>query len=187
MHIPINFGFCSIRDRTPKRWNINLILHTYSSVASAVVSVSMSAVSMGSNSEVLVVKDGVRVLDGVFGWDSEVFLLDVDVDGWVLSNEWHFLVNSVGFEFPDSEFSDVGDFIWYLDLSSVALEILGHVWLLNGNSEEGLVPLSLFEFVLDGEWLLLVLGHWNLRRCDEWHLLDDGVVNSLGDFVWDGE
>ena len=141
----------------------------------------------GTDTEVLVVDDIMLVDDGVRSWDIADFLLDVNVDSWVLNNEWHFLCDRVRFEFPDGEFSDVGDFIWYLDLSSVALEILGHVWLLNGNSEEGLVPLSLFEFVLDGEWLLLVLGHWNLRRCDEWHLLDDGVVNSLGDFVWDGE
>ena len=125
--------------------------------------------------------------DGVGGWDGVVLLLDINVGGWVLNDEWHFLGDGVLLEFPDGEFSDVGDFVWHLNLGRVVLPKFDDEWLINGHSEEGLVPLSLLEFVLDGEWFFLVLGHWNLLRYDVWYLLDDGVVHSLGDFVWNGE
>ena len=57
------------------------------------------------------------------------------------------------------------------------------VWFINGDSEEGLVPLSLWELLLDGVWLLFVLSHLNLGGDNVRNLLDDGVVNSLGNFI----
>lgn len=60
-------------------------------------------------------------------------------------------------------------------------------WLIDGDGVEGLGPFGLFEFLLDVEWLLLVLSDSNLVRGDIWHLLDDGVVHSLGNFIGDIE
>ena len=128
------------------------------------------------------------LLDDLFlSWNSVCLLLDINVDSWVLNNNWHFLGYGVLLKFPNSELSDVGDFVWHLDLSSVVLPDFSDIWLIDGDGVEGLVPFSLLEFPLNREWLLLVLGHWNLLRGDVWHLLDDGVVNSLGNFVWDFE
>ena len=163
MHILINLGSCSFESRTPKGLEVTLILHTSycspTSISSESVIVSVSR----SDSEVLVMEDFVGVLDDVFGWDSEGLLLDVNVNSWVLNNEWYFLGYSVLFDLVDGEFSNVGDFIWHLDLSGVVLPDLSDIWLINGDSVEGLVPLSLLEFVLNMEWLLLVLGDGDLR------------------------
>ena len=119
----------------------------------------------------------------VYGWLSVGFLLDVNVDSWVLNDEWHLLGDSVLFDIIDSEISDIGDFVWNLDLGGVVLPKFNNVWLINGDCEESLVPFGLFELMFNSVWLLLVLSHCNLLRGDVWHLLDDGVVNSLGDFI----
>ena len=121
--------------------------------------------------------------NGVFCWDGVDLLLDVDVDCWVLDNEGHLLLDGVLLYLPDSELSDVGDFVWHLDLGGVVLPEFDDEWLIDGDSEEVLVPLGLREFLLDVVWLLLVFSHGNLFGSDEWHLLDHSVVNSLGDFV----
>ena len=127
------------------------------------------------------------VFNGVFCGDCVVLLLDVDVDSWVFSDEWNFLLDCVFLKFVNGEFFGVGDFVWNLDLGSVWNLVFDYIWLVNGNSEEGLVPLSDWEFLLNVVGFLLVLGHWNLAGLDVWHLLDDGVVDSLGDFVWDSD
>jgi len=159
--------------------------------SAAETSIAASAESIwgsnDANTEVLIMEDGVLVNDFVLCWDSECLLLDVDVDGWVLNNEWYFLCDGVLFDFPDGEVSDVGHFIWYLDLCGVVLPDFGDIWLVNGDSVEGLVPLGLLEFPLNVVWLLLVLSDGNLLRDDVWHLLDDGVVNSLCNFIGDLE
>ena len=56
----------------------------------------------GRESEVLVVKDFVRVEDLVLGWDGVSLLLDVDALGWVGDDDWNFLADGVLFDFPDS-------------------------------------------------------------------------------------
>ena len=148
---------------------------------------SLSILFTSRKSEVLVVEDFVGVDELILGWDGVSLLLDIDVNGWVLNDDWNFLADLVFFDLPDGEFSNVGNFVWDLDLGGVMLPELNDVWLVNGDSEEGLVPLGLLEFALDGVWLLLVLSHGDLLGDDVWHLLDDGVVNSLGNFIWDGE
>jgi len=132
-------------------------------------------------------EDGVRVLNSVNSWLSVGLLLDVNVNSWVLNDEWNFLADGVLFNFIDSKISDVSDFIWHLDLSGVVLPEFDNIWLINGYSEEGLVPFGHGELMFFVVWLLLVLSHWNLLRGDEWDLLDDGVVNSLGNFIGDIE
>ena len=129
----------------------------------------------------------VCVFDGVFSWDSEGLLLDVNVYSWGLNDEWNFLGDGVFFNFVNGELSDVGDFVWNLDGGSVWNLVFDNEWLVNGDCEECLVPLGDWEFLLDVVGFLLVLGYSNLGGLDVWHLLDDGVVDSLGDFVGDLE
>ena len=85
------------------------------SVTEASVSESESASAIGSESTsvsdvesefsvvlALVMEDWVLVLNSVNGVDGEVLLLGVDVNGWVLNNEWNFLGYGVLFEFVNS-------------------------------------------------------------------------------------
>jgi len=105
------------------------------------------------------------------------------VNSWVLDNEWNIMVNCVFFNFVDGELTNIGDFVWNLNLGSVWNLVLNYEWLLKGDSEELLVPLSNGEFLFNVVCLFFILSHWYLLACDEWHLLDDSVVNSLGDIV----
>ena len=143
----------------------------------------MVVVGVYSNSEVLVMEYGVAVFCYILCWDGVVLLLNVYVNGWVLNDEWNLLFNCVLFQFVDGEFTDVGYFVWNLNLGSVWDLVFNYIWFVNCNSEEGLVPLGDGEFLLNVVCLLLVLGNWNLLTLDVWHLLDDSVVNSLGDFI----
>ena len=143
--------------------------------------------SIVSDTEVGIMEDGVLVHDGVLGWDFVDFLLDVNMYSWVLNDEWHLLADGVLFEFVNGEVTLDGDFVWNLNLGGVVLPELNDEWLINGNLEWNLVPLGLRELLLLVVWLLLVLCHWDLEGFDVWDLLDHGVVNSLGDFVWDSE
>ena len=136
------------------------------------------------DSKVLVVENSMGVLNGLLGSDGVGFLLDVNNVFWGLNNKWNFLSYCVLFELVGGDFTYVVDFVWNLDDGSVMLPEFNNVWLINGNSEWNLVPLSHLEFVLDVEWLLLVLSDWNLLSNNVWDLLDDGVVNSLGGLVW---
>ena len=47
--------------------------------------------------------------------------------------------------------------------------------------------MGLLEGAFDVVWLLLVLSDSNLAGDDVRNLLHDGVVDSLGRFVWDGD
>ena len=120
-------------------------------------------------------------------WDLNELLLDVDDGGKSFNDEWDFLLDKVLFKFVEGLFFNDGDFVWGKDLSGVALEELGYVWLLNGDLVWDLLPLGLLEGALDVVWLLLVLSDSNLAGDDVWNLLHDGVVDSLGGFVWDGD
>jgi hypothetical protein len=145
------------------------------------------AVASCSNSKVLIVENGMLMLNYISSWNSVVLLLDVDMNSWVLNYEWYFLGYGVLFNLINGELSNVGDFIWHLDLSGVMLPEFNYVWLINGDSEEVLVPFGLLERVFNGVWFFFVLSHGNLFAGDEWNLLNNSVVNSLSDFVGDGE
>jgi len=93
------------------------------------------------------------------------------------------LADDVLLNFPHSELSDVSDLVWDLNLSGVVLPEFNHIWLFDGDGEEGLVPLCHGELLLNSIWLLFVLSHSNLGGNDVRNLLDDGVVYSLSDFV----
>ena len=120
-------------------------------------------------------------------WHLEEFLLDIDDSLNALNNEWDLLLNEVLLELVEGKILSGGDFVWDEDLGGVALEELGNVWLLDGDLVWDLLPLGLFESALDRVWLLLVLSDSNLAGDDVWNSLDDGVVDSLGGFVWDGD
>lgn len=139
---------------------------------------------MGVESEVFVVENGMFVLNGLLGCDGVGLLLGVNNMGWGLDNEWDFLLYCVLFEFVSGDFTYVVDFVWNLDDGSVMLPEFNNVWLINGDLEWNLVPLSHLKFVLNVEWLLFVLSDWNLLGNNVWNLLDDGVVDSLGLLVW---
>ena len=138
----------------------------------------------GANTEVCVVEDGMRVLEGFFGCDICDFLLDVNDSFWVLDDEWDFQIDRVLFNFPDGYFFKGVYFIWYLNCFGVMLPNFVDVWLLDDNFKENLLPLGLLKFVLNGVWLFLILGYGDLLGDDVWHLLDDDVVHSLSDFIW---
>ena len=131
------------------------------------------------------VEDWVRVGGFFDGWDSEELLLNVRDGDEVLNDEWDILLNEVLLKFPEGELLDGSYFVRHEDLGSVALEELGNVWLIDGDLEWNLLPLSLFEFTLNGVWLLLVLSNSDLAGDDVWNLLDDGVVDSLSALIWD--
>ena len=184
-------GLCSVKSRTPTGWVFLariLVYYPYSvSFGSVGSGFETVAVASCSDSKVLIVENGVLMLNYINGWNSVDFLLDVDMNSWVLNDEWHFLGYGVLFNLPNGELSDVGDFIWHLDLSGVMLPEFNYVWLFNGNSEEVLVPFGLLELVFNGVWFFFVLSHFNLFAGDEWNLLNNSVVNSLSGFVGDGE
>ena len=133
------------------------------------------------------------VLEGFFACDVCNFLLDFNDLCRVLNDEWDFLFESILFDFIDCKFFDGGDFVWHLDRSRVMLPSFDNVWLINYDSVEILVPLGHLEFVLNGEWLLFVFSYGDLFAFDVWHLLNDFVLHSLGDFeryfefflIWD--
>merc|ERR1712037_547 len=135
------------------------------------------------DSEVNVMEDIVLVGDNGPGGGCVVLLLDVNVRGWVLNNERHLLGDRVLLDFVDGELADDGLFVWDLDLCGVMLPEFNDVWLIDGDSEWDLLPLSHWEPLLNVVWLLLVFGDGDLFAGDEGHLLDDGVVHSLGNFV----
>jgi hypothetical protein len=120
-------------------------------------------------------------------WDLNKLLLDVDDGSKTFNDEWDFLADKVLLKFVEGKGINGGDFVWNEDLSGVALEELGYVWLLNGDLVWDLLPLGLLECAFNRVWLLLVLSDSNLAGDDVWNLLDDGVVDSLGGFVWDGD
>ena len=133
------------------------------------------------------VEDWVRVGGSLDSWDGVKLLLGVGHGYEVLDDEWDLLLDEVLLELPEGEFLNGGDFVRHEDLGSVALEELGNVWLIDGDLVWGLLPLSLFEFALNGVWLLLVLGNSDLAGDDVWDLLYDSVVDSLGALIWDGD
>ena len=141
----------------------------------------------GINSEVDVVEDWVGVGDLVNGWDLEGFLLDVDDGSDAGGDKWHFLLNEELLDFPDGELSDLLEGLRDEDLGGVVLPELNNVWLIDGDFVWDLLPLGLFESVLDVVWLLLVLSDSDLGGDDIWDLFDDGVINSLGALIWYGD
>ena len=154
---------------------------------------SRFASNCGVNTKVLVVEDRMRVLEGFFGCYICDFLLDVNDGFWGLNDEWDFLLESVLFNFIDGKLFDGGYFVWHQDSSSVMLPSFDDKWLINNDSVEILVPFGHLEFVLNGEWLLFVFSYGDLFAFDVWHLLNDFVLHSLGDFeryfefflIWD--
>ena len=131
------------------------------------------------------VEDWVRVCGSVDPWDGVKLLLNVTHGNEVLNDEWDLLLNKVLLELPEGQFLNGSDFVRHEYLSRVALEVLGNVWLFNGDLVWSLLPNCLFKFALDGVWLFLVLGNSDLSGDDVWNLLDDGVVDSLGTLIWD--
>ena len=121
------------------------------------------------------------------GWHGEEFLLNVSDGSEGLGDEWNFVFKDVFLNFIEGLFLGDGNLVWDKDLSRVALEEFSHVWFLNGDLVWDLLPLSLLEDVLNLVSFLLVLGDSDLAGDDVWNLLDDGVVNSLGGFIWDGD
>merc|ERR1719362_2277831 len=97
------------------------------------------------------------------GWHGEELLLNVSDGSEGLGDEWNFLFKDVFLNFPEGLFLSDGDLVW------------------------DLLPLGLLEDVLNLVSFLLVLGDSDLAGDDVWNLLDDGVVDSLGGFVWDGD
>ena len=121
------------------------------------------------------------------GWHGEELLLNVS-DGFDgLGDERNFHVNDEFLNLIEGLFFSDGNLVWDKDLSRVALEELSNVWLLDGDGVWDLLPLGLLEDVLNLVSFLLVLGDSDLAGDDVWNLLDDGVVDSLGGFVWDGD
>ena len=131
------------------------------------------------------VEDWVRVGGSLDSWDGVKLLLSVGHGHEVFNDEWDLLLNKVLLKLPEGEFLNGGDFVRHEDLGSVALEVLGNVWLFDGDLVWSLFPNSLFKFALNGVWLLLVLGDSDLRGDDVWNLLNNGVVDSLGALIWD--
>merc|ERR1719203_2475134 len=119
---------------------------------------------MDIDTEVYVVEDGVGVLSDTLCWSGVGLLLDVDDLSWVLNNERYFVGDGVLLNFVDGKLTDVGDFVWHLDLGGVVLPELDDVWLIDG---DGVVH-ALGDFIGDVEVLLIR------------DLVVDGVRNLLG-------
>ena len=127
------------------------------------------------------------MLNAFNSWYNEGLLLNINGNCWGSCYDWYFLSNSVFFNLINCQLSSVGDFVWHLDLRSVWCLMLNNEGLINGDCVVDLVPFGLWEFLLNVIWLLLILSDWDLFGDDIWDLLDDGVVDSLGDFVGDGD
>ena len=135
------------------------------------------------DSEVYIVEDCVLMFNDIFDGDSVDLLLDVGHLYNFLNHEWHLLAHSVLFNFVDGELPLDGHFVWHLDLGGVVLPEFCDIWLIDGDFEQNLVPLSLGELLLNMIWFFFILGHGHLLGYDVWNFLDNSVVNSLGDFV----
>ena len=140
-----------------------------------------------AESEILVMEDSMGVLNGLLGLNGVGFLLSINNLLWGLNDERNILFYCVLFKFVSCNFTDVFNFIWNLDGGCVVLPDFNNVWFIDGDLEVNLVPLGLFEFVLDVEWFFFILGDWDLLSNDVWNLLNDSVVNSLSGFIWNND
>lgn len=138
---------------------------------------------IGVKSEVLVMEDFVLVLDDLDGWDGEVLLVDLNVDGGVGYDEWDVLVDGVLLDLVDGALFGVGDFIRDLDLGAVWNLVFDNVGNLDLNLVWALVVDGHWDFPVDVVGLLFVLGDLNLLGDDVWDLLDDGVVHADGGLI----
>lgn len=138
---------------------------------------------VGGKAEVLVMEDGVLVINGLDSGDSEVLGVINNHNLRVLNDEWLLNLDCELLNLVDGALFFEGHFIWDLDLGAVWNLVLNNV----GNLDFNLVwyPIvdSHWEFLVDVVGLLFVLGHLNLLGDDIGDLLDDGVVNALGDFI----
>merc|ERR1712037_52113 len=98
----------------------------------------------------------------LFHRNSVGLLVDRSDICWILKHKWNLLVNRVLFDLVDCEFHRVGDFVRYLNLSSVWNLMLSYIWFLDLNLEGNLVVDCYWELLFDVESFLLILCDWNL-------------------------